>query len=146
MQINIDCLRDVLGYCIENIDYEPYEDSWITKQVGLDDLYQAEKLVKHYSRKDIMRSILKLEECCFIKFTTKTPPDKPYIDSCLIEDITVRGYKFYESTKEPNIWDKTKSVIEKVGNHTLGFIENVAHDIAVETAKEAIAVAMTARL
>ena len=33
---------------------------------------------------------------------------------------------------------KTKSIINKVGNHTLEFVENVAHDVAVESAKELI--------
>lgn len=57
--------------------------------------------------------------------------------SCSIEDVTFRGYQFIESVREPSIWEKTKSIVGKVGNHTLGFIENVAHDVAIEVAKEA---------
>ena len=41
------------------------------------------------------------------------------------------------------LFTKTKSVISKVGIHTLDFIENTAHDIAVESAKQAIVIAMT---
>lgn len=51
------------------------------------------------------------------------------------------GYQFYESVKDPSIWNKTKNIIGKVGSHTLEFIESVAHDVAVEAAKEVIAVA-----
>lgn len=141
MKINIDCLKDVLEFCINNIDYERDYNSWDIKYVDLDMLYSDEKLRKTYDIKDIMRSVLKLEECRFIKIGTKYPPNRPYIDSCTIEDITMQGYQFYESIQEPSIWEKTKSIVGKVGNHTLGFIETVAHDVAVEAAKEAIAVA-----
>lgn len=30
---------------------------------------------------------------------------------------------------------KTKNIVGKVGNHTLEFVEGVAHDVAVEFAK-----------
>ncbi len=99
-------------------------------------LYNAAEL--KYETKDIMRSVLKLEECHFIRISSKSPNDKPYLDICFIEDITMAGYNFYESIREPTIWEKTKFIISKVGNHTLGFIEGVAHDIAVETSKEVI--------
>lgn len=88
-----------------------------------------------------MRSVLKLYECGFIKVFAKFPDNKPYLERCSIEDVTFSGYQFIESIREPSIWEKTKTVVGKVGNHTLGFIETVAHDIAVEAAKEAIAVA-----
>lgn len=142
MQINIDCMKDVLEFCINNIDYETYEDTWITKYVNLNSLYTAEELSKKYEKKDIMRSVLKLEENHFIKVIAQTPPNKPYIDNCYIEDITMHGYYFYEATKEPSIWQKTKSIASKVGNHALDFIENVAHDIAVESAKEIIKISL----
>lgn len=141
MQINIDCLKDVLAFCINNIDYKQEYDSWNTRYVDLNMLYSDEKLKKEYEKKDIMRSVLKLEECRFIKISTKYPVDKPYIDNCSIEDITMHGYQFYESIQDPSIWEKTKSIVGKVGNHTLGFIESVAHDIAVEAAKEAVKIA-----
>lgn len=139
MQINIDCFKDVLQYCVDNIDYEEDGDSWNTKCVNLFMMYESPGL--NYEKKDIMRSVLKLIECGFIKVSTKFPDNKPYLERCSIEDVTFRGYQFIESIREPSVWEKTKSIVGKVGNHTLGFIEGVAHDVAVEAAKEAIAVA-----
>lgn len=142
MQINIDCMKDVLEFCINNIDYETYEDTWITKYVNLNSLYVAEELNKKYEKKDIMRSVLKLVESHFIKVIAQTPLNKPYINSCYIEDVTILGYRFYEATKEPSIWQKTKLIASKVGNHALDFIENIAHDVAVESAKEIIKISL----
>lgn len=61
----------------------------------------------------------------------------------LICDKIVGGHQFYESIKPQPIWDKTKSIVSKVGVHTLGFIEGVAHDIAVESAKQAVTISMS---
>lgn len=51
--------------------------------------------------------------------------------------------KFLETIKPELIWNKTKSIISKVGVHTLNFIEDIAHDVAVESAKQAVTIAMT---
>lgn len=139
MNINVDCLRDVLKYCIDNIDYKEQDNSWVTKYVNLPELYESRELIK-YSKKEIMRSVLILEQCGFIKIYSKFPSNKPYLDRCSIEDVTFRGCQFYESVRETTIWEKTKDIAEKFGNHTLNFIENVAHDVAVESAKQAITV------
>lgn len=42
-----------------------------------------------------------------------------------------------------NTWEKTKTIANKVGNHTIEFMEGVAHDVAVEFAKEFIAISMS---
>ncbi|MBC5745861.1 DUF2513 domain-containing protein [Lachnospiraceae bacterium MD308] len=140
MQINIDCFKDVLQFCVDNIDYEEDGDSWNTKYVNLIMLYESPKL--NYDKKDIMRSVLKLIECGFIKISSKFPDNKPYLERCSIEDVTFRGYQFIESVREPSVWEKTKTIATKVGNHTLYFLESVAHDLAVEAGKEAVAIAM----
>lgn len=143
MQINLDCLKDVLLFCIDNIDYEEVGgNSWTTKTVNLDMLYDSLGTTK-YSRKDIMRSVLKLKESYYISVLKYYPENKPYLDSCFIDDITMRGYQFAETVRESTVWEKTKSIASKVGNHTLGFIEGVAHDVAVEMGKQAIVIAMT---
>ena len=140
MQINMDCFKDVLKFCVDNIDYKEDENSWNTQCVNLIMMYDSPDL--NYEKKDIMRSVLKLDECGFIKILTKFPDDKPYLERCSIEDVTWRGYQFIESIWEPSIWEKTKSITGKIGNHTLGFIEKVAHDVAVQSAKEAIKIMM----
>lgn len=142
MQINLDCLKDVLLYCVNNIDYKEENNTWNTQCVNLVMMYEAPEL-NQYDKKDIMRSVLKLKECGFIKISTCFPENKPYLERCSIEDVTISGYQFINSVKESSIWEKTKSIANKLGNHTLGFIEGVAHDIAVESAKQAVTIMMT---
>ena len=106
MQMNLECIKDVLLYCVNNIKIKKVGNDWKIDKVNLETLYNAEN-----------GAILK---------------------RCSIDDVTIEGHKFIDSVKEPTIWNKTKSIINKVGNHTLEFVENVAHDVAVESAKELI--------
>lgn len=135
MKLNIDCIRDVLQYCIEHIDFTPYNDSWDEQYVSLNTLYNSDLAYK-YERKEIMYAVLKLDECHFIKCLKKVPQDKAYIESCFIEDVTYRGHQFFEAIQDPTVWEKTKSIAKKVGNNTLAFIEDTAQKVAVEVAKQ----------
>lgn len=142
MKLNLDCMRDILKYCIEKQDfYEGMDDTWGIKYVDLPMLYNSD-LKDEYPKKDIMYSIVKLEECHFIKIDDKYPQNAPYIERCSISDVTLSGHQFYESIKESSAWEKTKSIANKVGNHTIKFIEGVAHDIAVESAKQFVIISM----
>ena len=141
MRINIDCLRDVLLYCINNLDYIENGYIWKCEVVELNDIYKSEDL-QQYPKKDIMYSVLKLKESEYIKISCEQPKEATYINDCVIMDVTMKGHQFAETIKEPTVWEKTKSIANKVGNHTLHFLENLAHDVAVEIAKQTISVMM----
>ncbi|MBO5041049.1 MAG: DUF2513 domain-containing protein [Clostridia bacterium] len=141
MRINIDCLRDVLLYCINNLDYIENGYIWKCEVVELKDIYKSEDL-QQYPKKDIMYSVLKLKESEYIKISCEQPKEATYINDCVIMDVTMKGHQFAETIKEPTVWEKTKSIANKVGNHTLHFLENLAHDVAVEIAKQTISVMM----
>lgn len=141
MNFNIDCFRDTLKFCIENIDYDEDGENWDVKCVNLNTLYDANEL-KKYPKKEIMLSVVQLNECGFIKVLSKFPENKPYLNRCSIEGITFNGYQFFELVREHSVWEKTKSIANKFGNHTLKFIEDIAHDIAVESAKQAVTMMM----
>lgn len=139
MTINEDCIRDILGYLVKNIDYEKDIDgSFRVVQVSLFQLYKDADLSTLYKDKDIMYSVLKLLEIHFIKVSDIFPKNQSIIDRCTICEVTYEGHKFYETIQPESVWNKTKSIVGKIGNHTLGFIESVAHDVAVESAKELV--------
>lgn len=138
MKINEECIRDVLGYIIENIDYKKENNKMHIVEVSLLKLYNDKLLSSKYEEKDIMYSVLKLLEIQFIKVSDIFPINKSVIERCAICEVTYSGHKFYATIQPEPIWEKTKSIIARIGNHTLDFIENVAHDVAVEAAKEVI--------
>lgn len=143
MNINIDCIRNVIKYCADNIDYcEGIDNTWGECFVDLNMLYNTKELEK-FSKKDIMYSVLKLAEYNYILLSYIFPTNKPYFERCTICDITIHGHNFLASIKDDTIWNKTKKVISKVGNHTLSFIEQTAQMVATESAKQAVTIMMT---
>lgn len=137
MQMNLECIKDVLLYCVNNIKIKKVGNDWKIDKVNLETLYNADEL-KKYDQIDIMYSVIKLKECHYISIFSCFPENGAILKRCSIDDVTIDGHKFIDSVKEPTIWNKTKSIINKVGNHTLEFVEGVAHDVAVESAKELI--------
>lgn len=141
MRINIDCIRDVLIYCINYLDYIENGNVWKREVVDLKEIYTSKDLCE-YKKKDIMYSVLKLKEAGYIITAHEYPQNETYINDCLIIDVTMKGHQFAETIKETTIWEKTKSIVSKIGNHTLVFVEGIAHDIAVESAKQAVTIMM----
>lgn len=143
MKLNPDCMRVILKYCVEHIDYKELDfNQWHESSVTLNMLYNSDEL-KDFEKKEIMYSVMKLYEYRFITVSKIYPTNgQKYFDSCDITDVTICGHDFYNSIKEDTIWNKTKSVVSQVGNHTLKFIEDTAQSIAVESAKQVVTIAM----
>lgn len=143
MKLNPDCMRIILKYCVENIDYQELGlGQWHENSVTLNTLYNSKEL-KDFEKKEVMYSVMKLYEYQFITVSKIRPTNgQQYFDSCEITDVTVYGHDFYNSIQEDTIWNKTKNVVGQVGNHTLKFIEDTAQKIAVESAKQAVTITM----
>ena len=77
-----------------------------------------------------------LAECDYINVSGVST--QKYFSMMDVNSITYAGHKFIESIRPQTIWDKTKSIISKVGTHTLKFVEDTAQKIAVEYAKSLI--------
>lgn len=137
MKLNLDCIRDVLLYLEENLKIENGVFTSI-------DLTTLQKNVTNYSREDVFYSVYNLCQIGFIEGRFSDVGNMR-MRICEIENITYAGHRFLSTVKPDTIWNKTKSVAGKIGVHTLGFIEGVAHDMAVESAKQAVTIAMTAK-
>ena len=144
MQINGDCCRDILGYLIDNLQIQYDESHEKFSYLCIDTLTLIRNVASDkYTREDIIYSVNILAECHFIegnKLRERIAVNTAFQE---IFNVTYGGHQFYESIKPQPIWDKTKSIVSKVGVHTLGFIEGVAHDIAVESAKQAVTISMS---
>ena len=141
MTINAECMRAILIKLQSELKISFYDDKCcflaISVQMLIDDMRNK------YEPEDIWYSIYNLTTCGFIEGININHMDRNSLDNLDITNITYRGHKFIESIKDENVWNKTKNIIGKVGNHTLDFIESVAHDVAVESAKQAVTIMMT---
>lgn len=137
MKLNPDCIRDVLLYLEENLTISNRVFNPIT-------LSTLQNSLSKYSKEDVFYSVYNLRQIGFIEGRFNDVSNMK-MQFCDIENITYAGHQFLATVKPETIWNKTKSVVSKVGVHTLAFIEGVAHDMAVESAKQAVTIAMTTK-
>ena len=126
MKMNLDCIRDVLLFII---DTQIIDSNLKIVPISCKDIYSSEKLEK-YSQQEIFYSLLLLKEGQYISCLSKSYDNTIVIFE--ITNVTYKGHMFYESIRESTVWEQTKSTAKKIGNHTLEFVEKVAHDMAVE--------------
>ena len=130
MKLNPDCIRDILLFLEENLEIKDGSFTWVSLQT-LEDSLTA------YSKEDIFYSVYNLREINYIEgYFMGADNLKMYV--CHIENITYAGHQFLDSVRPETVWNQTKSIIKKMGIHTLEFIESVAHDVVVESAKQAV--------
>ena len=136
MQINTECVRDTLLYLEENLKII---NGHTFDSISLSDLQEA--LSKKYTPEDVFYSVYNLRQIHFIEGRISDVSNiKMFF--CDIENITYGGHQFLNSIRPEPIWNKTKRIVSKIGVHSLGFIEGVAHDVAVESAKQAVTISM----
>lgn len=142
MIINENCIRDILKYLVENLNITIEKHNRFTyNNISVYKLIEELNYLK-YTKEDIIYSVNILASLSFIegeKLSDKV--NVPYAFQT-INNVTYRGQKFYESIKPEPIWNKTKSIVSKVGVHTIEFIEGIAHDVIVESAKEATSIVL----
>lgn len=130
MKLNPDCIRDVLLYLEENLKIEDGSFSTIS-------LHTLQKNLTQYSKEDVFYSVYNLKEIHFIEGIFRGA-DNSEMYVCHVNNITYAGHQFLNTVRPQSVWDKTKTIAGKVGVHTLGFLESVAHDVAVELAKQLV--------
>ncbi|MGN0619033.1 MAG: DUF2513 domain-containing protein [Huintestinicola sp.] len=129
MKMNVDCIRSVLEYIIES---QTVNDKLQVIPVKTKELYDSKDLEK-FTKQDILYSLYLLNDGEYIKcLISNYDNETSFIE---INQVTYKGHMFYETVREPTVWEKTKDIIKKAGNHTLEFVEQVAHDAAVESIK-----------
>ncbi len=141
MKLNEDCIRDVLAYLVENLSIKINGNKGGFNKISL--LNVMEHFNDIYSREDIWYSVYNLYCDRFIESDDVQKQSLSGFAFVEIYNVTHRGHQLCESIQPETIWSKTKSVVSKVGVHTLGFIEGIAHDVAVESAKQAVTISMT---
>lgn len=128
VKYNVDCVRDILKYAINNQSASAGIHGLEIKRITLSEL-SSNKNVSKYSKEEIQYSLLKMEEEGLLVLSKRNMARSILILG--IVDITANGHRFYNAVKEDTIWNKTKSIAKQVGVHTLSYLEETAQKCAV---------------
>ena len=136
MKLNKECIRDVLLYDEEHCIFE---DNKLGKhrlhEVSFHELCNAENL-SQYTADDIRYTLSKLFEGRYIQ--GYVIPKDAYVTFSIanVVGLTLRGHDLLDNIRPEPVWDKTKGVLQKVGDFSLGIMSQVAGEVMTAYTKK----------
>lgn len=112
MQLNLDCMREIL------LEVE---------KLGLNERLPLKKLheqLNHYSLDEIIYNTAKLNEADFIKVVSKKYAANSTIVSII--DITYEGHQFLASIRNKSVWEDIKASALAIGSFSIPIIQQIA--------------------
>lgn len=115
MKLSHDCIRDLMLYLEQNLDYN-------------DELEINNLQLKDYSTVELMYTTKKLFEADFLICDNSIEIDDEY-PIMLVNSITYKGHQFLDSIRDDKIWQNTKKTISKLTSASLPIIQEVASSL-----------------
>ena len=114
MKLNHDCVRALLLYLEENLEFD-------------NALSVSEIIIDEFDSQDIMYSAFKLYEADYI--SGQIVPQMNAYPGLKINSITWEGHKFLDTIRDSKVWSNTKSVLSKVSSTSISFASTVASQV-----------------
>lgn len=115
MKLNYDCVRDLLLYLEENLQYG--------SQININNMQ-----LKNYSQHEILYTADKLLEAEYLdgELIMLLDGEVPEIH---IVSITWNGHQFLDNIRDNKVWEHTKGVVSKFSSVSIGIISNIASQV-----------------
>ena len=129
MKLNKECIRDVLLYIEEHCIFEDDKYGYHRiHEVTFHELCNAEDL-SQYTQDDVRYTISKLFEGRYIQ--GYVIPKDAYISFHIanIEGLSLYGHDLLDNIRPEPVWNKTKGVLQKVGDFSLSIMSQVAGEV-----------------
>lgn len=138
MRLNLECMRKVLTYLIDNLEIEIENRNGSASFQSISAHNLCQKFETEYDKKDVLYTVYNLCQCGYLVTSLPINPNQIQIEHILIFNVTFDGHQFAEIIREPKIWDRTKSVLKEVGTYSIQIVANTAQSIATGLANGAI--------
>lgn len=126
MKLNKDCIRLVLLYIEEHCVYKTNKFGDKTMHnVNLYELVNAKEFSEIH-KDDIRYTIVKLLEGDYIKGSLIPKNSGVNFDIVNISQLTLKGHDLLDNIRPEPVWNKTKNILQKVGDFSLGIMSQVA--------------------
>ncbi len=126
MVLNKECIRDILIYIEKYCVY--YDDPKFghrLHEVTFHELCESSEL-SEYNSDDKYYTVQKLFEGHYIKGYVIPKDSYDKFNYAYIESLSLRGHDLLDNIKPEPVWDKTKGILSKVGDFSLGIMSQVA--------------------
>lgn len=126
MKLNKDCVRLVLIYIEEHCVYQ--EDKFGDRKMHIVNLYEITQSneLSGFHEDDIRYTIVKLLEGNYIKGSFIPKNSGLNFQIVQITQLTLRGHDLLDNIRPEPVWNKTKGILHKVGDFSLGVMSQIA--------------------
>ena len=136
MQLNTDCVRDVL-LSVEKLHKIVVEDNYnVTNEPTT--FFAICNDLTEFNKEDIYYTISTLSNGGLIMTKEKKSPDE-VVYSCDIYGLTYAGHEFVQQIKDDENWSKVKKILKSVRNYSLDAISAVAKGVTSASIEALIA-------
>nr|DAE62708.1 MAG TPA: YjcQ protein [Caudoviricetes sp.] len=129
MLLNIDCMRDILQYLVENlsVQYDAYPPVVEFKPIYLSTIC---KNMIMYDDNDIAYALYNLNSAGYIE--TSINPQYTRIEDFYIWNVSYEGQQFYQNIHKSSVWERTKQVANKAGSVAISILSSIAQSIIMQ--------------
>lgn len=117
MNLNQDCIRDLLLYLEENLSLE--------RNITVNNIK-----IKDYSQEDLIYTAQKLFEAGYLncKISNFITSSIPFID---VSSLTYNGHQFLDTIRDNKVWTKTKGILSSFKSVSIEILSETASKVLV---------------
>ncbi len=126
MKLDKDCIRAILIYIEVHCIYEV--DKFNEKRMHIVNLHELieSKELSTFSEDDIRYTLVKLLEGDYIVGSLIPKNSGVNFNIVRISQFTLRGHDLLDNIRSEPVWNKTKDILHKVGDFSLGIMSQIA--------------------
>lgn len=128
IELNYDCMKDILIYLSDNLGYEYDKKSPRFISIGYNEVCNNSDLLTLYRDDEILYNLKKLYEARLISAKYNENPNTRSILGFDIVDITIEGYNFLNNANNQTVWSRTKNKVSKLGSVALPIFLKILMD------------------
>lgn len=116
MKLNHNCVRDLLLYIEDNLEYGYY-------------IKINETQLSNFSQHEVLYAADKLLEAGYLIGNRRVTMDSEGIPQISIESISWNGHQFLDNVRDNKVWENTKGILSKFSSVSIGVVSNVASQV-----------------
>lgn len=126
MKLNPECIRDILLSVEDNTGF--YDSLEYPEEINKCPLLES------YTDEEIRYHIRQCKKSYLIEV------DENLTGDMSISDLTPSGHEFLANIRADNIWNRTKTIAEKVGSHSLDTLNKISVGVISEIIKSQLGI------
>lgn len=127
MVLNIDCMRAVLEYLVDNLSLR-YED--LTTEFRVINVNAMYTDIIGYDDEDIFYAVYNLWQAGYIEANVKM--SYTIVRDFDVWNVSYEGQQFYQNIHKSSVWERTKQVANKAGSVAISILSSIAQSIIMQ--------------